>query len=912
MRALAYSLLGLCATAFGKDSCADECVLVHQMEMKEFYDFAGISSVTVSGDNTSVYASTYEADNVILWTREPDTGNLLINTTLYHTDLPGEVSITSVFVSPDSKNVYGTCTTSASNIQDAVVIWKRDLISGRLSNRVIEQTDLVGPSAVTVSPDNKNIYVAARGSKRNPGDATIAYWSRSTETGNLTNKRSVPQDSLRYLTGVRDLAVSPDNANVCAAATLSDAVVCWARNASDGGLSDPQVFDTNLRGVRFVAFSPDSLHVYASAASDYAIVHWKRNPVTGIMSNQTVILKEKTSLNSVRELVVSPDGRFLYAASKSVVYWQRDLVTGRLFNQKEVGPPYRYVSLAVSGDGRNVYSVSHDNDAIVYWTLGQPFPWIMVGIAVGSGGAATLVLIVLFIAMTSVRRLCSKTSIGTEESSQELLQLHTGHYGTVYHSYRLRVPPDIPSSRSVYDQTHCLSELQESPHAELRENIDRGCWLPWREGQAPRGAEDLNANECFEIVGQVHDRHADSNWRPDRASRRWPINQRLNGEMQGVNSIVFHATVDAGASERRDVVIKCMLPISEHGNNRYSKSGWLRLLYKPESHFQKAMRPSRHVVPILHHFEGDSALCLPWVPQAFIGLDNIKIHKKTTMVVMPHYPFVLNDLVTDFPYDANMTRERLCALVLLQLCLGVEHLQSEAIAHRDLKPDNVFVDSDGLLAIGDFGTARWLNQDPIQGNRDSHRDEIVFQNPTEQIANGIGAASVQAPELWKWMEERPEDAFKIRLEEPVSLRHVYRKTDVYAVGLMITQLFGDNHCRGWVSQTHKDRYSNDDVPRLSNWCNTIISELVANMLTWDREHRVSACDAATLAQNFLFANASDNVTLDSLQDEIQELRNQPRTIYPAMQISLRLMHRLFLAEKYGASSFFVVDRSVDK
>ena len=782
------------------------------------------------------------------------------------------------------------------------------MISGRLSNRVIEQTDLVGPSAVTVSPDNKNIYVAARGSKQNPSAATIAYWSRSTETGNLTNKRTVPQDSLRYLTGVRHVTVSPDNTNVCAAATLSDAVVCWARDALDGGLSDSQVFDTNLRGVRFVAFSPDSSHVYASAASDYAIVHWKRNTSTGIMTNQTVIFKEKTLLNSVRELVVSPDGRYLYAASKTVVYWQRDLVTGRLFDQKEVGSPFRYVALAVSGDGHNVYSVSHDNDAIVYWTLGPPFPWLIVGIAVGSGAAVILLLIVVSIAIKSVRSVCKETSTGTGESSQRLIDLTSSNYGTVTYSYRLRVPPDIPSSRSVYDQNQPLSELQESPHEEVCDNIDRDCWLPWREGQAPRGAEELNANECFEIVGPVHDRHADSNWRPDRAARRWPINQRLNGEMQGVNSIVFHATVDAGASERTDVAIKCMLPISEHGNNRYSKSGWLRLLYKPESHFQKAMRPSRHVVPILHHFEGDSALCLPWVPQAFIELDNIKVHKKTTMVVMPYYPFVLNDLMTDFPYDDDMTRERLCALVLLQLCLGVEHLQSQAIAHRDLKPDNVFVDSDGLLAIGDFGTARWLNQDPIQGNKNSHRDEIVFQNPSEQIANGIGAASVQAPELWKWMEERPEDAFKISRKRPLSLRYVYRKTDVYAVGLMITQLFGDNNCREWVSNTHKDRYSNDDVPRLPNWSNcTIISELVANMLTWDREHRVSACDAATLAQDFLFANTGGNVTQDSLQDEIQEFRNQPRTIYTAMQISMRLMHRQFLAEKYEVSDYCVVD-----
>ena len=76
------------------------------------------------------------------------------------------------------------------------------------------------------------------------------------------------------------------------------------------------------------------------------------------------------------------------------------------------------------------------------------------------------------------------------------------------------------------------------------------------------------------------------------------------------------------------------------------------------------------------------------------------------MVVMPFYPFVLKHLVSKFAYDEYITKDRLCALVLLQLCLGVEHLQAEGVAHRDLKEDNVFVDSDGILAIGDFGTAR--------------------------------------------------------------------------------------------------------------------------------------------------------------------------------------------------------------
>ena len=165
------------------------------------------------------------------------------------------------------------------------------------------------------------------------------------------------------------------------------------------------------------------------------------------------------------------------------------------------------------------------------------------------------------------------------------------------------------------------------------------------------------------------------------------------------------------------------------------------------------------------------------------------------MVVMPFYPYVLKDLVSNFAFDDDMTKDELCALVILQLCLGVEHLQAEAVAHRDLKADNVFVTSDGILAIGDYGTARWLNQDPglVSGNQP--RDDVYLQDPKEQINRDIGVTAVQAPELWKWMQEPLDDDFQINRQHRYTLHHVYHKTDVYAVGIMMMELFGLDEVR---------------------------------------------------------------------------------------------------------------------
>ncbi len=44
--------------------------------------------------------------------------------------------------------------------------------------------------------------------------------------------------------------------------------------------------------------------------------------------------------------------------------------------------------------------------------------------------------------------------------------------------------------------------------------------------------------------------------------------------------------------------------------------------------------------------------------------------------------------------------------LLAQLLLGLAHLHSHRILHRDLKPQNLLIDRSGNLKIADFGLAR--------------------------------------------------------------------------------------------------------------------------------------------------------------------------------------------------------------
>ena len=41
-----------------------------------------------------------------------------------------------------------------------------------------------------------------------------------------------------------------------------------------------------------------------------------------------------------------------------------------------------------------------------------------------------------------------------------------------------------------------------------------------------------------------------------------------------------------------------------------------------------------------------------------------------------------------------------------EICLGIEHLHSQNIIYRDIKPENILLDHEGHIRIGDFGLAK--------------------------------------------------------------------------------------------------------------------------------------------------------------------------------------------------------------
>ncbi len=58
------------------------------------------------------------------------------------------------------------------------------------------------------------------------------------------------------------------------------------------------------------------------------------------------------------------------------------------------------------------------------------------------------------------------------------------------------------------------------------------------------------------------------------------------------------------------------------------------------------------------------------------------------------------------PFSESQTR-----IYIAQMILALEYCHKFSLIHRDIKPDNMLMDSRGWIKLTDFGISRYLNQE---------------------------------------------------------------------------------------------------------------------------------------------------------------------------------------------------------
>ena len=267
----------------------------------------GASAVLVSPDNKHVYVASALDNAVVVFTREPTTGQLTL-VEIQQDGINGGDGLggaNALAMSTDNVRLYVT-----ASQDNAITVFARDVNSGVLTFLGMQQQGLTTPTQVALSRDNAFIYVTSSHSisrfTRNPTQGELAYIDTLSSS-----------DGIADLSGAQSITISPDNNHAYIASKDSSALLAFSRDAS-GKLAFLQTYKNGngingLGGARSVVVSTDGRWVYVAGMNSKAIAVFNRDSATGLLSFNNFV--QNNSLDGVTAITTSPDGNYIYTAA---------------------------------------------------------------------------------------------------------------------------------------------------------------------------------------------------------------------------------------------------------------------------------------------------------------------------------------------------------------------------------------------------------------------------------------------------------------------------------------------------------------------------------------------------------------------------------------------------------------------
>ncbi|MFN0120999.1 MAG: protein kinase domain-containing protein [Blastocatellia bacterium] len=251
-------------------------------------------------------------------------------------------------------------------------------------------------------------------------------------------------------------------------------------------------------------------------------------------------------------------------------------------------------------------------------------------------------------------------------------------------------------------------------------------------------------------------------------------------------------------------------------------------------------------------------------------------------------PYFVMEYIAGVPLDEYCNRNRLPVRdrvrLFLDVCAAVQHAHRNLVIHRDLKPGNILVTSEGVVKLLDFGIARILNHDLIGGT----------------IHHTAPAQRLMTPEYASPEQVRGGD--------------ITTATDVYALGIVLYELL----CGHRPFQFDRARPGDmlqaiceKDPPRPS----TLLARRVTTMAdetgaakndTGSSAAQISADRGVTLPRlRRLLANDLDNIVLMALRKEperrygsAQQMADDLTRYLDGLPVMARQESLMYIAGKY--------------
>jgi serine/threonine protein kinase len=262
----------------------------------------------------------------------------------------------------------------------------------------------------------------------------------------------------------------------------------------------------------------------------------------------------------------------------------------------------------------------------------------------------------------------------------------------------------------------------------------------------------------MKVIGLLDERLVDTSQQEDLQVRDPFVNQKIGG---------FKIRWKLGTGGNGDVYLATR--IKEPHQQVAIK--FLRLRQGESDQFRRRFLRERQIIALLNY---------PYIVKLF-DADRTK----------DGTPYFVMEYVQGSDLDKFSNTKRLTVLerigLFLKVCDAIQYLHQHLIVHRDLKPANIMVDNDGNPRVLDFGIAKLLRPELMDGDLIT----ITNQDPmTPQYAS---------PEQWQG-------------------RLVTSSSDVYSLGVILFQILTGRHPMPWTDITpseYRQRVCEGNRPKAS-------------------------------------------------------------------------------------------------